>query len=183
MLDARTDGTLMQRVQAGERPALGQLYGRYVSRAYRAALVVCHDRECAQDAVQDAFMSVWYSRRTYQPGRGTVEQWVMGIVRHRASYLARRRSKTATLSEGTARLDAQLSQDDVPSAVDARIDIERLARQMKGLPPAQREVIRLGCFEGLTHQQISLRLALPSGTVKGRMRLGLRKLRAGLGEE
>jgi RNA polymerase sigma-70 factor, ECF subfamily len=173
----------MREVQAGERLALGQLYGRYASRAFRAALVVCHDRECAQDAVQDSFMSVWHSGTTYQPGRGTVEQWVMGIVRHRAKYLARRQSKTAMLGEDSDLLDAQPSQADVPAEVDAHADRERLVRQMARLPLAQREVIRLGFFEGLTHRQIAHRLDLPAGTVKGRMRLGLSKLRDGLGEE
>jgi RNA polymerase sigma-70 factor, ECF subfamily len=174
------DAALMREVQAGSRLALAELYGRFASRAYRTALIVCHERECARDAVQDAFVSVWSSRATYKPTRGPVEQWVMAIVRHRASYLARRRSVAVTRNEGSARLDEQPSRDDVPADLEARGDAERLTRLLAGLPPAQREVIRLGFFQGLTHRQIARRLALPPGTVKGRMRLGLSKLRAGL---
>jgi RNA polymerase sigma-70 factor, ECF subfamily len=178
-----TDVALMHRVQAGARPELGELYGRFAPRAYRAAWFVCHDRDCAQDAVQDAFISIWSSRATYQPTRGSVEQWVMAIVRHRAVYLkhrfAKRRSVSETVAEEAAHCGERLGRDDVSTDLMARTDAEQLAGLMRRLPPAQREVIRLGFFDGLTHQQIALRLGIPPGTVKGRMRLGLARLRSG----
>src|SRR5438477_12300887 len=99
MLVRPTDVALMHEVQAGSRPGLGELYGRFAPRAYRTALFVSHDRDCAQDAVQDAFISIWSSRVTYQPARGSVEQWVMAIVRHRAVYLARRLARRRSVSE------------------------------------------------------------------------------------
>ena len=170
----------MREVQAGRRAALGQLYERFAPRAYRAAFVVCHDRSCAEDAVQDAFLSMWSSRASYQPGRGPVVVWVIAIVRHRAIYLARRRSVALGLSDGPARLESQPARDDVPADFAALAGSERLARLLRCLPPTQAEVIRLGFFEGLTHEEIARRLALPPGTVKGRMRLGLTKLRSEL---
>ena len=172
-----TDAVLMRDVQAGERRALGELYGRFAVRAFRTALSVCHDRECAEDAVQDAFVSMWSSRSTYQPTRGPVVGWAMTIVRHRAIYLARRRALAAVREEGASSLERQPAGDDVCGELDARLERERLAQLLTRLPPAQREVIQLGFFDGLTHEQIARRLALPPGTVKGRMRLGLRKLR------
>ncbi|HEY3828880.1 MAG TPA: sigma-70 family RNA polymerase sigma factor [Solirubrobacteraceae bacterium] len=175
-----TDAALMQEVQAGRPFALGELYDRFSSRAYRTAFSVCHDRDCAQDAVQDAFVSIWSSRMTYQPTRGPVVRWAMTIVRHRAIYLARRQSATAGLDEGTARIEEQPAQDDVPTEFDARAKARELMRLLARLPPAQREVIRLAFFDGLTHREIARRLALPPGTVKGRMRLGLSKLRSEL---
>jgi RNA polymerase sigma-70 factor, ECF subfamily len=105
----------------------------------------------------------------------------MSIVRHRAVYLARRRSIAARRDDGPARLDQQFARDDVPTDFAARAETERLAELLTRLPPAQREVIRLGFFDGLTHDAIAQRLALPPGTVKGRMRLGLTKLRSELG--
>jgi RNA polymerase sigma-70 factor (ECF subfamily) len=168
----------MRAVQAGERSALGELYDRFASRAYRTAFSVCHDRECAQDAVQDAFVSMWSSRDTYEPARGSVVGWAMSIVRHRAIYLARRRSLAVGLDGKEARLDEQPASDDVPTDFVARADAERLNGLLARLPRAQREVIRLGFFDGLTHEEIACRLALPPGTVKGRMRLGLTKLRS-----
>jgi len=174
------DAVLMRQVQAGTRSALGELYDRLAARAYRAAFSVCHDRECAQDAVQDAFVSMWSSRATYEPARGSVAAWALTIVRHRALYLARRRSLTAGVDEEAAGLDEQPAEDDVPADVVAREDAEQLDRLLTRLPPTQREVIRLGFFDGLTHNEIARRLALPPGTVKGRMRLGLTKLRSEL---
>ncbi len=173
------DAVLMQEVQAGERSALAELYDRFAVRAYRTAFAVCHDRDCAEDAVQDAFVSMWSSRATYEPGRGSVVGWAMTIVRHRAIYLARRRS-AAGLDEGAARLDDQPAIDDVPMDFALRAETEELTALLARLPPTQREVIRLGFFEGLTHEEIASRLALPPGTVKGRMRLGLTKLRSAL---
>jgi RNA polymerase sigma-70 factor (ECF subfamily) len=175
-----TDAVLMAEVQAGERGSLGELYERFALRAYRIAFSVCHDRDCAEDAVQDAFVSMWSARATYQPLRGSVLGWAMSIVRHRAIYLARRRAIAARRDQGPARLEQQPARDDVPSDFALRAKHEELAELLARLPRAQREVIRLGFFDGLSHQQIALRLALPPGTVKGRMRLGLSKLRAEL---
>jgi len=173
------DVALMQQMQAGARPQFAELYRRFAPRAFRTAWFVCHDPDCAQDAVQDAFISIWSSRATYQPARGSVEQWVMAIVRHRAIYLARRRSVSEPVIEEAAHLGEHLGRDDASADLVARTDAEQLARLMGRLPAAQREVIRLGFFDGLTHQQIALRLGIPPGTVKGRMRLGLAKLRSG----
>ena len=105
----------MQDVQAGERRALAELYDRFALRAYRTAFAVCHDRDCAEDAVQDAFVSMWSSRATYEPARGSVVGWAMTIVRHRAIYLARRRSAARHSTRGRPRLDDQPARDDVPT--------------------------------------------------------------------
>jgi RNA polymerase sigma-70 factor (ECF subfamily) len=175
-----TDVMLMREVQAGRRPALGELYSRFASRAYRTAFSVSRDRDCAQDAVQDAFVSMWFSRATYEPARGSVAGWAMTIVRHRAIYLAQRQSIAAGRDEGTEWLDEQPARDDVPTDFATRSDTEQLAELLTRLPPAQREVIRLGFYDGLTHHEIAQRLALPPGTVKGRIRLGLTKLRTEL---
>jgi RNA polymerase sigma-70 factor, ECF subfamily len=175
-----SDAVLMAEVQAGERVALGQLYERFSTRAYRIAFAVCRDRDCAEDAVQDAFVSMWSSRATYQPLRGSVLGWTMSIVRHRAIYLARRRSIATRRDDGAARLEQQPALDDVAADFAVRADHLELAGLLARLPQAQSEVIRLGFFDGLTHAQIASRLALPPGTVKGRMRLGLSKLRSEL---
>jgi RNA polymerase sigma-70 factor (ECF subfamily) len=175
-----TDAVLMLEVQAGERVALGELYDRFAARAFRTALAVCHDRDCAQDAVQDAFVSMWSSRATYEPSRGPVAGWAMSIVRHRALYLARRRSLAAARERGPGRLEVQPAPDDVPSDFAARAEAKQLAELLARLPPAQRQVIHLGFYDGLTHHEIARQLTLPPGTVKGRMRLGLTKLRSEL---
>lgn len=175
-----TDGTLMKRVQAGGRIALEELYDRLASRAYRTAFSICHDRECAQDAVQDAFLSIWSSSSTYQASRGPVAGWAMSIVRHRAIYLSRRRIVIAERDDDLARPEEQPAKDDLPADLAACTQRQQLTQLLARLPAAQREVIRLGFFDELTHQEIASRLALPPGTVKGRMRLGLSRLRSEL---
>jgi RNA polymerase sigma-70 factor, ECF subfamily len=138
---------------------------------------ICNDRDCAQEAVQDAFLAMWSSRATYNPARGSAVHWAMSIVEHRAILLSRRRSTAARLSEGADHLAEQPAPDDVPTDFAARTDAKLLNAQLARLPQAQREVIKLGFYDGLTHQEIARQLALPPGTVKGRMRLGLNKLR------
>jgi RNA polymerase sigma-70 factor, ECF subfamily len=175
-----TDAALMVEIQAGEHLALGALYDRFAERAFQTALSVCHDRDCAHDAVQDAFVSMWSSRATYQPTRGSVVGWTMSIVRHRAIYLHRLRSLTAGREQGPGRLEDQPAPDDVPSDFAAHAKTKELAALLARLPPAQRQVIQLGFYDGLTHHEIARQLTLPPGTVKGRMRLGLTKLRSEL---
>jgi RNA polymerase sigma-70 factor, ECF subfamily len=173
-----SDGALMREVQSGSRVALGKLYERLAPSAYRTAMSVCHERSCAEDAVQDAFVSMWVSRWSYHSERGTVVHWAMSIVRHRARYLARRGSIIRGPIAGTLPLPARAVVEDVPSALDARADAKRLKLLLARLPHEQQQVIELAFFDGLTHAEIADRLDLPPGTVKGRMRLGFRKLRA-----
>jgi RNA polymerase sigma-70 factor (ECF subfamily) len=175
-----TDAELMLRVQAGEHLALGELYDRFAPRALRVALAVCRDSESAHDAVQDAFVSMWTSRATYHPTRGSVVAWSMSIVRHRAIHLTRLRAVATRREGGTGGLERQPGPEDLPSDFAARTKEKELAQLLVRLPPAQLQVIQLGFFDGLTHQEIAQRLALPPGTVKGRMRLGLTKLRSEL---
>jgi RNA polymerase sigma-70 factor (ECF subfamily) len=104
----------------------------------------------------------------------------MSIVRHRAIQLARRRSIGRALDDGVAHLEGQPDAEDIPGNLDARADADRVKLLLARLPRAQQQVIALAFFSDLTHMEIARRLALPPGTVKGRMRLGLRKLRAGL---
>lgn len=94
--------------------------------------------------MQDAFVAMWSSCATYEPARGTVAGWVMSIVRHRAIYLARRRSVAVGRDEGAAQLDDQAALDDVPTDFVAHAEPEQLTRLLACLPLAQREVIQLG---------------------------------------
>ncbi len=177
----QSDTALMTSVQAGGRAALGELYERLALRAYRTALAVCHDRDCAQDAVQDAFLSMWSSRSTYNASRGPVSGWAMSIVRHRAIYITRRRTLTARRNLILAHEEEQYRR----STSRLRSPCRTRATRRTPLAAAQRATRGhpLGFSDGLTHQQIASRLALPTGTVKGRMQLGLKKLHDDLDPE
>ena len=173
-----TDVELMRRAQTNDVGAFEQLYDRHGALAYRVARVVCRDQHRAEEAVQDGFLSIWRSRSNYDPKLGTFKSWSMSVVRNRAIDLNRR--------EATSHRNALADADRVAtlppssSAEDdalARSGADTMLASIGRLPDAQAEVITLAFYGQLTHAEIAQRLSLPAGTVKGRMRLGLEKLR------
>jgi RNA polymerase sigma-70 factor (ECF subfamily) len=175
---AADESRLMAGVSAGSVGAFSDLYDRYCHRAYRVAFSVCRDDSRAQDAVQEAFISVWNSRASYHAQRGTVAAWLLTVVRHRAIDLERQHAKHATRRASDKHLGDQPASDDVCEQT-INLDIaERLHASLAALPDAQQEVITLAFYGQLTHTEIATQLGLPPGTVKGRMRLGLHKLHA-----
>lgn len=174
------DHHLVSEVSAGNVEAFGELYDRYHDRAYRVAFSVCRDDGGAQDATQDAFLSVWRSAASYRPQRGTVAAWLLTTVRYRAIDLARRNDRHDTHRASDERLDQSAASDDVHDTAAKRDDARRLQASLTSLPDAQQEVIVLAFYGQLSHTEIATQLGLPSGTVKGRMRLGMQKLRANL---
>ncbi len=175
---ASDDTQLMGEVSAGSVEAFGELYDRFCNRAYGVAFAVCRDEDRAQDAVQEAFLALWKSRASYRSERGTVAAWLLTVVRYRAIDLARRSANHAARWASGDRLDGHASPDDVSEKVIQRDDAHRLQSSLARLPDDQQEVITLAYYGQLSHTEIAARLGLPAGTVKGRMRLGLQKLRA-----
>ncbi|MEA2310197.1 MAG: polymerase sigma-70 factor, subfamily, partial [Solirubrobacteraceae bacterium] len=150
---------------------------RYRERSYRVSSSVCHDEGRAEDAVQEAFLSIWRNRDTYRAQQGTVAAWLLAVVRYRAIDAARRNHRHASRRADDDGLEHQPAPDDVAAQVHARADASRLGPLLARIPELQREVIALAFYGGLTHVEIAARLGLPPGTVKGRMRLGLNRLR------
>jgi RNA polymerase sigma-70 factor, ECF subfamily len=173
-----TAAQLMDRIQGDDEAAFADLFTRYTPQALRLASAICHDEGRADQAVQEAFVSVWTSRQTYRSERGEVDTWLMSIVRHRAIAVARTNGQHDRRTAPPMELDELLDGEDVPAAAVAVEDAARLRAMLLRLPFAQREVITLAFYAGFTHREISALLGLPAGTVKGRMRLGLKKLRA-----
>jgi RNA polymerase sigma-70 factor, ECF subfamily len=177
------DEELMELVDGGEVRAFEVIFDRHASAGYSLAYRMCGRRALAEDIVQEAFLSLWRSGTSYDRARGSVRSWVLSAVHNRAiDALRRTGAKTGrdVSDEGIAeRLRA-------PEATDVEVERRDEARRVRGaldeLPPDQRQVIELAYFGGLTHSQIAEMLDLPPGTVKGRMRLGLTKMRSALGE-
>jgi RNA polymerase sigma-70 factor, ECF subfamily len=172
------DGELMAKVSAGSVEAFGDLYDRYGDRAYRVARAVCREDGRAQEAVQDGFLAVWNSRASYRRQQGTVAGWLLTVVRYRAIDLARRNGQHASRHASEDQLETHPAADDPFVTVAQRDDAQRLQALLAMLPDAQAEVITLAYYGQLSHTEIAAQLDLPTGTVKGRMRLGLQKLRA-----
>lgn len=170
-----SDEQLMGRVQADDIRAFEQLYDRHAMRALRVARSVCRDSGRAEDAVQEGFLSVWRGRMTYRSSY-SFRSWAMQIVRNRAIDASRGESCRPPVAEQRDdEVDPACAS--VAEQVLARSEAEALRATLQHLPGAQAEVITLAYFGQMTHSEIARRLALPAGTVKSRMRLGLHKLR------
>lgn len=173
------DEELMLRVQANDPAAFGVLFDRFAVRAMRLACAIARDNARAEDIVQEAFLSLWRSRATYQPRRGTVSGWVMGTVRHRGLDSARHNGRHERRRADEDHVDQRdrTTQSTEQTTLE-RDQAARLRAVLARLPAAQREVIALAYFGELSAAEIAGELSLPLGTVKGRMRLGLDKLRS-----
>ena len=183
-MDVKTasDEALIRAVQQKNIPALEELYDRHHRIALAVAYRVLAGSALAEDAVQEAFLQLWRKPETFQPNRGTARAWFLGNVRHRAIDMTRGRPFTTE----TTSLD---SEDvlHVPSAedwddVDAALDQGHVRQALASLPAEQRETVMLAYYGGLTQEEIAQRTGVPLGTVKGRIRLAMQKLRGVLTE-
>jgi len=170
----------MQRVQADDASAFEQLYDRYAPRAFGLASVSCSSSERAEEVVQDAFLSMWRSRAGYDEAQGSVQTWIFALIRNRSIDIYRRNQRGDGLRASEQHLDRVATVGCVEGDAIKRDDGDRLWGMLQQLPAPQREVIARAYFGGLTHTEIADRLDIPLGTVKGRMRLGLEKARAGI---
>lgn len=174
---APSDEELVGRMQSGDTDALGTLYARHQGKAHRVAQAVCRDAGRSQEVVQEAFISIWNGRATFQPLRGNVGGWTMRIVHNRAIAVARRHGEIESRRDDVDVLRSRGGSFDLVAEIERRERTGLLRIALERLPIAQREVIAMAFLGGLTHDEIAGRLCLPPGTVKGRARLGLQKLR------
>jgi RNA polymerase sigma-70 factor, ECF subfamily len=177
------DEELMQLVQQGDPRSFEVLYDRHGGAAFSLAYRMVGDRAAAEDITQEAFLSMWRSRVRYEPTRGSVRTWVLGIVHHRAIDGLRRNlvhQRRRASAEGIEERHEAAERTEVEAA--RREEARTVRAAMDELPGEQLQVIELAYFGGFTHTQIAEMLEMPVGTVKGRMRLALEKLRRQLGE-
>jgi RNA polymerase sigma factor (sigma-70 family) len=179
--EGQSEAELMRQVAAGETGGLESLYDRYHGMAYALALRITTETGLAEDVVQDSFLGVWRNAGRYAEAKGSVRGWLLAIVRHRAiDAMRRQRAAVALGEEAEEVLPAALTLPDIWPEIAGRLDAEQVRRALTVLPPAQREVIELAYFDGLTQREIAGRTRAPLGTVKSRMRLGLVALRGQL---
>jgi RNA polymerase sigma-70 factor (ECF subfamily) len=168
-----SDDLLMRQVAVGDAHAFEELYRRHVRSALLVARAQGASPELAEEVVQEAFVSLWRRAEQFRADRGSVAAWLATIVRNRVTDAWRRASARPS----------QVPEERAPEAIAHRggeLELEeRLAvrAEVAALPADQRDVIVLSYFGGLTHEQIAAANGTPLGTVKGRMRLGLEKLR------
>lgn len=176
------DEELMQLIGEKNAEAFEVYYDRHGRAAYSLAYRIVGDPVAAEDVTQEAFISVWRSGARYDAGRGSVRSWTLGVVRNRAIDLLR--SKSGNVPKLDLDDDAALEQRPSDELTEKRALQRETQREVRvaldDLPGEQSQVIELAYFGGFSQSEISEMLSLPLGTVKGRMRLGLDKIRGGL---
>lgn len=181
-LHALADEDLMQYVRRGEATAFEIVYERHSGAAFSLAFRMTGNRNAAEDVVQEAFLSLWRSNARYDRTRGSVRTWVFGIVHNRAIDSLRRsvvHDKRRASDEGIEERFEAKERTDVEVA--RRDEAREVREALTTLPAEQCKVLELAYFGGFTHTEIAAMLDTPIGTIKGRMRLGLVKMRAQLG--
>ena len=179
------DDALLAAIQARDDDALAALYDRYARMAFGLAYRMLGERGAAEDVVQEAFLNVWRRGAGFELGRGSARSWLMSIVHNLAIDRRRGRQRRAWTDVALDEVDPLLeTEDDDAFAVVVRsIDAERVQAVLQQLPDEQRQAIVLAYFMGLTHQEIAEQTGAPLGTIKSRMRLGLRRMRTLLGSD
>ena len=173
----------MPLVHDGDARAFEVVFDRHADAAFSLAYRMCGRRGMAQDVVQEAFLSLWRSGARYERSRGSVRSWILGVVRNRTIDMFRRdtvRAGRDVNAEGV--VERMPSLENVSQEAERRQNARDVRSALRDLPPDQRRVIELAYFGGFSHAQIAEMLEVPPGTVKGRMRLGLTKLRMALSD-
>ena len=183
-LDRLGDEELMALVDEKDPAAFERFYDRHSGAAFSLAHRIVGDRVAAEDVIQEAFLSIWRSKARYDPARGSVRSWTLGIVRNRAiDALRRGASPVKRLDlDDDAVLESRPSEELTDSEAVRREMAQRVRGAIDELPREQSQVIALAYFGGFSQSEIAEMLRAPLGTMKGRMRLGLEKMRATLAE-
>lgn len=183
---AESDEDLLAAIRDRDERAIAALYDRYGGLAFGLAYRIVGERSAAEDVVQDAFLSVWRRAVSFEAGRGSARTWLLSIVHHRAIDRLRGVSGRARQDVAIDDFERVLATDDPWGEVEVRVQRDVLNTSMATLPREQRETIQMAYFDGYTQQEIAAAMNVPVGTVKGRLRIGLQKMRsllAGAGVE
>lgn len=178
------DAALVQRMAAGERAALGDLYDRFSGPLLGAAQQILRDSAEAQDVVHDAFVTMWEKAGTFDFTRGSAFAWAVTLVRNRAIDRVRMKRRRSELLDGAAPADLGYQESGGEATGHETVALGEEARAVRAavasLPLEQQRAVELAFFGGLTQEEIARKLAAPLGTVKARIRRGLLKLRDSL---
>jgi RNA polymerase sigma-70 factor (ECF subfamily) len=169
-------GVLMARVRERDADAFEALYDANHRLVYGVALRMLGDGAAAEDVTQTVFLKVWNSPDLFRGGNFAA--WIVRVTRNRALDVLRSRA----VRNESELSDALPESETIEETAFARIDAERVRAALAMLPPEQREPIELGFFAGITHEEMARRFGTPLGTIKTRIRSGLRKLRSALDE-
>jgi RNA polymerase sigma-70 factor (ECF subfamily) len=174
-----SDEALVALAARSEESALAELYDRYGRTAYGLALRILRDQTLAEDAVQEAFLTVWRTASRFVPERGKASTWILTLVHRRAVDVVRREQRRHAESLDRA---PEPAVEGVEEDAWLRLQRERVQEALRNLPDAQREALELAYYGGFSQSELAERLGQPLGTIKSRMFTGLSRMRELLGE-
>lgn len=181
------DDELVQRMREGQVEALEVLYDRYARVVFSFAVRIVGDGLLAEEVLQEAFMRSWQQAGRFEIARGSFPNWLLSITHNLAIDEIRKRQRRPQRADLVDIADVLRSEVDTTADVEETAEAselrERIRAAMATLPPAQQRVIELAYFEGLTQREIAALLNEPLGSIKTRMRLGMRKLKEVLGPQ
>jgi RNA polymerase sigma-70 factor (ECF subfamily) len=167
----------MSLASGGDAEAFTALYDRHGRAAYSLAYRMIGERQATEDLVQEAFLKVWRAAGSYQAERGSVRTWILSIVHNRGIDQLRSIARRRQTGDNVEAM--------IPAAQPSEIFVEtwcntqrtQVREALRDLPPEQLKVLELAYYSGHTHTEIAKLLGVPLGTVKSRIRLGLKKIR------
>jgi RNA polymerase sigma-70 factor (ECF subfamily) len=181
MLRQLADEELMELVCQDQAIAFEIVMERHINVAFSLAYRMTGRRSLAEDIVQEALLAMWRGGSRYDRSRGSVRNWILGITHNRAVDALRRDGVRTGKDVSDKGIEERLEATELTDAeVVRRDEAQDVRNALDSLPPEQIHVIELAYFGGFTHSEIAEMLKLPVGTVKGRMRLGLEKMRTRL---
>ena len=181
-LQDRRDRDLIERVSGGDHRAFSELYRRYSASAFGLARRILGDQTMAEEVLQEVFLSLWRRAGAFDPARGSLRSWLFAQIHHRSVDVVRREEAERRRSRTT--IDLEASDEDVENVIEESwltSRRENVRSALAGLSPAQRQVIELAYYGGLTQTQVADAMGVPLGTVKSRTLAAMRRLRQLLG--
>ncbi len=176
--DRASDDALLAAIRQRDEGAIAILYDRYGRLAFGLAYRVLGDRGAAEDVVQEAFLSAWRRAESFELTRGSARTWLLSIVHHRAIDRLRGTAGRTRQDAPIDDFERVLATDDPWREVSQVMQRETLQQALSTLPEAQRQAVQMAYFDGYTQQEIATAMAVPVGTVKGRLRLAMQRLRS-----
>ena len=171
------DEDLISLVEAADAEAFATLYDRHSRAAFSLAYRMMGERQASEDLTQDAFLKVWRGASSYRADRGSVRTWILSIVHNRGIDQIRSQASRRRTQEKIEASAPRSQPSEAFAETWRNSQRDQVREALNTLPSEQLKVLELAYFSGYTHAQVSELLDVPLGTTKGRMRLGLKKMR------
>jgi RNA polymerase sigma-70 factor, ECF subfamily len=180
-LSAASDAALVVAIGRWREEALAEVYRRHAGASYALARRLLNDNQLAEEILQEVFLRLWNNPERFDPARGSLRAYLLAQTHGRAVDLLRSETARRRREERDAREAPSFGDDIERQVIDLTVS-EKVKEVVAGLPADERQAIELAYFGGHTYRQVAVMLETPEGTVKSRIRSGLRRLRTDLAE-